>query len=229
MTIYYLMVKTHKITGLRYLCKTTQDPYKYRGSGVYWKLHCKKYGSDHDTEIIKECDNLSDFAYWGLYYSDLWNVVGSNEWANIIPEDGGTEDAGKMGAAIQKNSHWVNNGSHEMMILKSILIPNGYSKGRIPSKRKGKPNLAAKGLIWWNNGIISKMAENCPGIGFSSGRLKDLKYAERYYQNPNHCEWCESVISYERKCKKTCSDNCATEWRRDISSRPRRSRLSKSQ
>jgi len=28
MTIYYLMVKTHNITGLKYLCQTSkQDPY----------------------------------------------------------------------------------------------------------------------------------------------------------------------------------------------------------
>ena len=44
MTIYYLYVKTHRITGLKYLGKTKQDPYKYRGSGVYWTSHIKKHG-----------------------------------------------------------------------------------------------------------------------------------------------------------------------------------------
>lgn len=39
----YLYVKTHNITGLKYLGKTNnKDPHSYKGSGKYWILHCKK-------------------------------------------------------------------------------------------------------------------------------------------------------------------------------------------
>ena len=47
---YKLMIKTHNVTGKKYLCMTTKaDPYKYNGSGVYWKNHIKKYGKDITT------------------------------------------------------------------------------------------------------------------------------------------------------------------------------------
>lgn len=89
MTIYYLCVKTHKVTGLKYLCQTKQkDPHKYYGSGLYWKTHLNKYGKQIDTEIIKECVSVEELRHWGIYYSNLWNIVESDAWANLIPESG---------------------------------------------------------------------------------------------------------------------------------------------
>lgn len=100
MTIYYLYVKTHNITGLKYLGQTTaKNPYKYSGSGVYWKSHLAKYGSDFTTEIIKECTNKEDLRYWGKYYSDLWNIVESNYWANLKEEVG---DGGRQSEEVRK-------------------------------------------------------------------------------------------------------------------------------
>jgi hypothetical protein len=84
----YLYKKTHNITGLKYLGKTTQNPFTYTGSGKYWKSHLKKHGKYITTEIIKECETNSEIKYWGLYYSSLWNIVNSDEWANLRPEDG---------------------------------------------------------------------------------------------------------------------------------------------
>ena len=46
----WLMIKKHKITGLKYLCKTTgKDPIKYLGSGTYWKRHLKEHGTEVET------------------------------------------------------------------------------------------------------------------------------------------------------------------------------------
>lgn len=88
MTIY-LYVKTHNKTGLKYLGKTeSKDPHKYPGSGTYWKNHLKKHGKDYTTKIIKKCETKEEFSKWGLYYSNLWNVVESNEWANLKEETG---------------------------------------------------------------------------------------------------------------------------------------------
>lgn len=88
MTIY-LYVKTHNKTGLKYLGKTTaKDPHKYKGSGTYWISHIKKHGYDVKTEIIQECLNVNEVAEWGIYYSNLWNIVDSSEWANLKPESG---------------------------------------------------------------------------------------------------------------------------------------------
>lgn len=86
MTIY-LYKKTHNKTGLQYLGQTTRDPYKYPGSGLYWSRHLKEHGNDVTTEILKECKNKDEVKEWGLYYSQLWNVVENKEWANLRPED----------------------------------------------------------------------------------------------------------------------------------------------
>lgn len=87
MTIY-LYVKTHRKTGLKYLGKTEQDPYKYKGSGKYWRRHIKEHGYDVDTEVIRECQTQEEVRLWGLKYSQQWNIVESEEWANLMEESG---------------------------------------------------------------------------------------------------------------------------------------------
>lgn len=98
MTIYYLYVKTHNITGLKYLGYTKRkDPHKYKGSGKHWTNHINKHGYDVTTEILKECSAKDEIKEWGLYYSKLWNIVeekdenGNKTWANLKEEcgDGG--------------------------------------------------------------------------------------------------------------------------------------------
>ena len=87
MTIY-LYKKTHNQTGLQYLGKTIQDPYKYKGSGTRWINHLNAHGYDVTTEILKECHTNDEVKNWGSYYSDLWDVVVSKDWANLKPESG---------------------------------------------------------------------------------------------------------------------------------------------
>ena len=95
MTIYYLYIKTHKITGLKYLGQTSKDPYKYSGSGIDWIHHLKLFGNDLDTEILLQTEHKEQRNYWGRYYSRLQNIVtaaddfGNKIWANRIPETGG--------------------------------------------------------------------------------------------------------------------------------------------
>lgn len=84
----YLYVKTHNITGLKYLGQTTQDPFNYLGSGLYWMRHLKEHGSDITTEILFEHTDISAIKEKGLYYSKMWNVVDSSEWANLTNEEG---------------------------------------------------------------------------------------------------------------------------------------------
>jgi len=96
---YYLYKKTHRTTGLQYLGKTIQNPFKYKGSGKHWGYHIKKHGYDVDTEILLETTNETELISAGLYYSALWNVVKSKEWANLKPEAG---DGGGMPEASRK-------------------------------------------------------------------------------------------------------------------------------
>lgn len=99
MTIY-LYVKTHSKTGLKYLGVTTNsDPHLYTGSGVYWKKHLQKHGYEYTTTILKECKNKDEVKEWGLYYSRLWNIVESNEWANLKEEQG---DGGRQSKEVRQ-------------------------------------------------------------------------------------------------------------------------------
>lgn len=89
MSKIYLYLKTHKISGLKYLGKTSGDPYKYNGSGVVWRDHLKKYGtSEIHTEILFETTSEYELREKGLYYSNLWNIVESKEFANLREESG---------------------------------------------------------------------------------------------------------------------------------------------
>lgn len=96
MTIYYLMVKTHNITGLKYLCQTKRkDPYKYLGSGIEWTKHLRQYGKTIRTEILLKTTDKQLLNATGRHYSLLWKITtamddfGNRIWANSIPETGG--------------------------------------------------------------------------------------------------------------------------------------------
>jgi hypothetical protein len=53
MIIYYLYIKTHNKTGLKYLGQTSkQNPFTYMGSGVDWVAHLNENGIDVTTQII---------------------------------------------------------------------------------------------------------------------------------------------------------------------------------
>ena len=88
----YLYVKTHNKTKLKYLGKTNhKDPHLYKGSGKYWKLHCQKHSYDVTTEIIFQSESKEEIKEKGLFYSKLWDIVNSDNWANLKEEcgDGG--------------------------------------------------------------------------------------------------------------------------------------------
>lgn len=88
--MYKLMIKTHNTTRLKYLCVTqNEDHDKYSGSGVYWKNHIKEHGKyDVTTEVIFSTECKDELHRECLKYSALYDVVESNEWANLIPESG---------------------------------------------------------------------------------------------------------------------------------------------
>lgn len=85
----YLYVKTHNVTGLKYLGKTNaKDPFKYKGSGKYWKRHLKIHGNDVTTKILLQTDDKDCLSETGIFFSKLWNIVESSDWANLKLESG---------------------------------------------------------------------------------------------------------------------------------------------
>ena len=96
----YLYIKTHNKTNLKYLGQTTaKDPHQYTGSGVYWKSHLAKHGKDFRTEILRVCESKEEVKEWGAFYSELWNIVESPEWANLKVEQG---DGGRQSEEVRK-------------------------------------------------------------------------------------------------------------------------------
>lgn len=163
MTIYYLLVKTHTITGLKYLCQTKRrDPYKYLGSGIYWKKHIRQHGKHINTEIIRECKNLEELKYWGVYYSELWNIVSSKEWANLIPESGTGGKTTWGENSVMKRSE----------VVAKFSGPNHFTK---------KPDYNG---IHFNKGRDAKGSKNSrfdPTVyKFQNIKTNEIEYSTRY-------------------------------------------------
>jgi hypothetical protein len=122
-----LMIKTHVSTGLKYLCytKCKGDKYEnYKGSGVLWKKHLKKYGDNIVTTLIYETTDKNDFVEYARKKSIELNIVDSKEWANLKLEEGD-------GGDTVSNRMWINDGAINKYHFKDQPIPDGWNKGRI--------------------------------------------------------------------------------------------------
>lgn len=85
----WLYIKKHKVTGLKYFGKTIQkDPYKYQGSGRYWKSHLKKHGREIETLWCRKFDDEIKLVRFALLFSKLNHIVESKDWANKMIENG---------------------------------------------------------------------------------------------------------------------------------------------
>lgn len=128
--VYYLYVKTHNKTGLKYLGQTSSDPYKYKGSGKRWLNHLKKHGNDISTEILLETTDKSLIKEKGIEYSNLNNIVESREWANLKIEEG---DGGW--------SHWTSIESRSFGgKIGGSKIPSDETKMKISASISGEKN-----------------------------------------------------------------------------------------
>lgn len=84
----YLYAKQHRVTGLRYFGKTTRNPMTYNGSGTYWKRHLKIHGKDIETTWIQSYEDEEICKEEALFFSKVYDIVESDEWANLTPETG---------------------------------------------------------------------------------------------------------------------------------------------
>lgn len=178
------MIKTHNKTGLKYLCQTKRkNPFKYPGSGKHWRSHLNFHGYDFSTEIIGVYETKEELKEAGIHYSNLFNIVESNEWANLRIEDGdggdtsstdgykvgmrkrrsytgeGNPNFGKVGCwsgkvGPQLNKTWYNDGTKELL---SQACPEGWVEGRlkITCQYCGKQNTVVNHKRWHG--------ENCKG------------------------------------------------------------------
>lgn len=116
----WLYVKVHNKTGLKYLGKTIQDPYKYSGSGVHWAAHIKKHGNDVTTTWAYLYTDPTLLEQEALFFSKVLDVVSSTDWANKIIEDGAT--GGKT---------YIRTKDHNLKMsqkTKGKRMPSGFSE-----------------------------------------------------------------------------------------------------
>jgi hypothetical protein len=193
MTIY-LYVKTHNKTGLKYLGKTIkQDPHKYTGSGKYWLRHLDQHGYDYTTEIIRECQTEDELIEWGMYYSKLWNVVTSNNWANLKEEAG---DGGSPGAETRKRISEAGKGrvhsvetkqkmaTADRSSYKRVKPVSNETKEKLSNLLKGKPSRSL-GKIWSPEQKLAlsqkRMGQSCPTKGMKRVYREDGSF---YFAKP---------------------------------------------
>lgn len=95
----YLYVKQHLNTGLKYFGMTRSNPFKYPGSGKYWKSHIKKHGKDKiKTLEVWSFDDQELCTSFAIKFSKDNNIVESKTWANLQIENGldGTTSGSKF-------------------------------------------------------------------------------------------------------------------------------------
>lgn len=185
---YYLYIKTHNQTGLKYLGKTQADPYTYKGSGIRWSNHLRTHGNDVTTEVLRECKTNDEIKYWGEYYSKLWNIVeardenGNKIWANLKPEsgDGGSynhrEDTKKLLSEIKSGKPAHNKGK-----------PWSDDRKSRQAGTKSKENNPMFGKMFVNNGVtnlVINKTETIP-LGYVVGAIQKKGNKKPHEVNPN--------------------------------------------
>lgn len=179
----YLYIKRHIDTGMLYFGKTTKsNPLKYNGSGRHWKRHLNVHGKNIETlwisELFTDKDDLVEFAE---FFSECFDIVKSNRWANEKPEnglDGGrepgfkgkpnTEETRKRTSQRMKTKNPMFD-SNIRIKHKEILNSESCRKKKSASKM-GNKNVFGKS--WYNDGTKSKMFTSMDvPTGWIKGRL----------------------------------------------------------
>ncbi len=177
-----LYIKTHNKTGLKYFGKTIQDPYKYKGSGVRWKKHIKKYGYDVNTEIFAQFENETDeLSEVALMFSEHNDIVNSDEWANLMEENG------------------LDGGSSPESIRKMLITRKDSSDGKSSYKLGGEQTLKTKKETFLEDGrsLLQATVEKTAETRRARGDFKKLaeRHAEGDFWETKKCEFCEIEVT----------------------------------
>jgi len=179
MTIY-LYVKQHSVTGLKYFGKTEKvDPYKYMGSGIYWRRHLKKHGNLIKTLEVWKFDDQEMCTDFALTFSKNNNIVESKEWANLQEENG--LDGNTKGNGGGKKGRTRQGHSEETKVKLSIA-----NKGNTHSEEsKIKMSLAKKGKTC-SAETKTKMSIAKKGRTHSAESKAKMSIAQKRRQQVNH-------------------------------------------
>lgn len=119
---YYIM--KNRTSGKLYLGQTTQNIETYRGSGSYWKPHCRKHGG-YNRENIDVVNSwwFDDEEFAELFLLEFESKEGqywleeNTKWANLVKEDTLENPFYNNGAKISKeqNQLRIKNQTHNFL------------------------------------------------------------------------------------------------------------------
>ena len=145
----YLYIKKCSITGLKYFGKTSkEDPYTYLGSGKHWVRNYTKYGKEHIVTLwVSDLYYDTSITEHALQFSYENNIVESDQWANLIFENGidGTPSGTIFDDKVRENmSIWQKGKPKSDKHKLNISIgKTGIKRGKY--KKETKPR-SSKGL-----------------------------------------------------------------------------------
>ena len=140
----YLYVKQHSKTKLKYFGKTVRDPYNYDGSGLKWLNHIRKHGREFvETLEVWEFENQAECTEFALRYSQINNIVESEEWANLKDEDGlmgwGIGNKHRLGKPLSEETKQKISRSHRgLNYLKGRKQTPDHVTSRVDSRIKNR-------------------------------------------------------------------------------------------
>ena len=166
------------LTDESYIGQTTQNVSERARKGKHYKKGTKfrtaidTYGWENfEQSILRLCTTQEDADYWEKFFIDKYDAI--NNGYNTCLGDGGNCILNKHHTeeACKKISEKLSGENHPMYGRTGELAP---CYGRVGEKHPmyGKTGEKAPnyGKTWWNNGIISVMAYECPE-GYVPGRI----------------------------------------------------------
>jgi hypothetical protein len=156
--------------GLKYLGITSKkNPYKYKGSGSYWKKHLKSHNfsnSDVKTIILYQTYSKEELKKMGLHYSKIYDIVNSKEFANLCYESGECSTLGYVPTEETKNKY-LPKISHKIKRIEDGKIFNSVNEAAreckmYPSHLRHRLNLhdLAIGFEYIDEKLIQKAISN---------------------------------------------------------------------
>lgn len=129
----------------------------------------------HTTEIIRECNSKTEVKEWGIYYSDLWNVVKSDDWANLMPENGGggktVEQPWNKGKRGAETKHFG---------MKYNMTESGRKSKQESGKKMFEKNFGNRTAEDWQTHYLNTLGKITPDQRREIGKKTGKKGGEKW-------------------------------------------------
>jgi hypothetical protein len=208
------MVKKAYPSGLLYLCQTsTKDPYLYKGSGKRWLNHVVKHKSRIVTCVLGTYDTQAELREAGIYFSRLYNVVESDEWANLMEENGTGGNPGCNGELWKKQKQTATlkktiaaTSKEEMVRRTTRMLETRDRNGSSEKIRKAVKARTPTGVNHWNHSGLWVVNHNtyvtieeaAAGEGINRWTVNE------YCNNPDICFTRKGKFGIKGKTRREC-------------------------